>query len=626
MGAETQPRSSQETVMMLKTNRDSQPRPEPVQNHHPLLNTQTARMRSNSVDSVKKETDRFGAADKKVCLVLDCPHSPPSPLLGLQTLKPRFIRILTSIYPLLSSSSVSLSHHSICLAHLKLALQTRADELVDQDLAGFAQFQDTVMRDLEDYEMGEDRWQEQFDKHRSFGERAADNVARFGGSWPFLFSLGGFIGLWAFLNGILPEGAGQWDAYPYILLNLMLSMLASCQAPVIMMAQNRQAAIDRLQNNYVARAVLRNENQTKHVDAKLDHLISYQWKRLLEIQEIQVQLLQETVLMHSHTTGPKEERSRFWAAETWKDEFSRILLGDAFDLDDIEDQLFFAHWHEEGDNFTGTIDDVVLRRADKRAIVLEFDIKFPTNTSLDDLLQGEVNITLRNDFNISYMNLLGRIDWVSFSKIGEAQKVTLVNGDFPPRYKPAFVRHRPDRVTDLWKTHLDAIRISYSPPPLYAVIKVPKDMHISRATASSFSSHTLKHIGIYWKTVQQIDGEALLKEVVAGFGGWNQVHHPVEHERLGAFPVYGIDFSTQDLESDEIGLVGSSDSLGVVGPCYLVLASTVRLAWQGVLEKLAVVSQEKHHELARKLTAILSDSDLYKEKLPDAMPVGDLSE
>jgi uncharacterized membrane protein len=82
---------------------------------------------------------------------------------------------------------------------------------------------------------------------RTTGERIADDIARFGGSWPFIFSLLGFIGLWMVLNTVLLArvlGGAQFDPYPYIALNLMLSARAGLQAPVIMMSQNRAAARD----------------------------------------------------------------------------------------------------------------------------------------------------------------------------------------------------------------------------------------------------------------------------------------------------------------------------------------------------------------------------------------------
>jgi uncharacterized membrane protein len=82
---------------------------------------------------------------------------------------------------------------------------------------------------------------------RTTGERVADDIAKFGGSWPFIFSLLGFIALWMVVNTLVLArvlGGAQFDPYPYIALNLMLSAMAGLQAPVIMMSQNRAAARD----------------------------------------------------------------------------------------------------------------------------------------------------------------------------------------------------------------------------------------------------------------------------------------------------------------------------------------------------------------------------------------------
>ncbi|GAW40372.1 hypothetical protein SH203_00770 [Brevundimonas sp. SH203] len=85
---------------------------------------------------------------------------------------------------------------------------------------------------------------ETFADHQTFGERLADRVAAFGGSWPFIIGFGVFLALWTITNVLLRKEA--FDPYPFIFLNLVLSMLAAVQAPVIMMSQNRQAAKDRL--------------------------------------------------------------------------------------------------------------------------------------------------------------------------------------------------------------------------------------------------------------------------------------------------------------------------------------------------------------------------------------------
>lgn len=88
---------------------------------------------------------------------------------------------------------------------------------------------------------------EQIDETETLGERVADAVARFGGSWSFIFSFGAFLLVWVILNTII-SSMHHWDPYPFILLNLFLSMLAALQAPVIMMSQNRQDAKDRIRS------------------------------------------------------------------------------------------------------------------------------------------------------------------------------------------------------------------------------------------------------------------------------------------------------------------------------------------------------------------------------------------
>ncbi len=89
---------------------------------------------------------------------------------------------------------------------------------------------------------------EEIEDRETLGERVADGVARFGGSWTFIFCFAAFLLIWALLNSLLLPAQARWDIYPFILLNLFLSMLAAIQAPVIMMSQNRQDAKDRIRS------------------------------------------------------------------------------------------------------------------------------------------------------------------------------------------------------------------------------------------------------------------------------------------------------------------------------------------------------------------------------------------
>ena len=89
---------------------------------------------------------------------------------------------------------------------------------------------------------------EEIEERETLGERVADMVARFGGSWTFIFCFAAVLLIWALLNSLLLPEQDRWDIYPFILLNLFLSMLAAIQAPVIMMSQNRQDAKDRIRS------------------------------------------------------------------------------------------------------------------------------------------------------------------------------------------------------------------------------------------------------------------------------------------------------------------------------------------------------------------------------------------
>lgn len=112
---------------------------------------------------------------------------------------------------------------------------------------------------------------EEMDERMTFGERVADAVARFGGSWAFLISFGGFLLLWMAVNTawVLQRPP---DPFPYIFLNLCLSCLAAIQAPIIMMSQNRQAAKDRIQADMDYRVNIRSEHALQQLHRKVDEL------------------------------------------------------------------------------------------------------------------------------------------------------------------------------------------------------------------------------------------------------------------------------------------------------------------------------------------------------------------
>ena len=131
---------------------------------------------------------------------------------------------------------------------------------------------------------------EEFERTMTFGQRMADATARVGGSWGFVIGFTLALIAWIIVNTVVLTRTA-FDPYPYILLNLVLSCLAALQAPIIMMAQNRQAARDRAQADQDFRVNLKAEIAIMNLHEKLDHLLHSQWERLLELQQVQIDLL-----------------------------------------------------------------------------------------------------------------------------------------------------------------------------------------------------------------------------------------------------------------------------------------------------------------------------------------------
>ena len=139
------------------------------------------------------------------------------------------------------------------------------------------------------------------DQELTLGQRLADKVASFGGSWTFILLFVGFLVGWVILNSLILKNLAtddQFDPYPYILLNLFLSMLAAIQAPIIMMSQNRQAANDRKMSQEDFELNLKAEMEILSLHEKMDDLRVQKWEHLLEIQQKQIDML--TTMFKKH--------------------------------------------------------------------------------------------------------------------------------------------------------------------------------------------------------------------------------------------------------------------------------------------------------------------------------------
>ncbi|TPI13886.1 MULTISPECIES: DUF1003 domain-containing protein [unclassified Mesorhizobium] len=166
------------------------------------------------------------------------------------------------------------------------------EELLQQEHGEFSELDRQVVESIARQDTISENSEEEFEEHRSFADRVSDTMAEFGGSWWFLISFGGVLLIWIGIN-LIAGLAHAFDPYPFILLNLMLSCIAAIQAPVIMMSQKRQEAKDRLRSFNDYRVNLKAELEVRHLHEKLDYLISRQWQRLAEMQQMQLDAMHE---------------------------------------------------------------------------------------------------------------------------------------------------------------------------------------------------------------------------------------------------------------------------------------------------------------------------------------------
>jgi uncharacterized membrane protein len=180
----------------------------------------------------------------------------------------------------------------ICVEDLEKFHLQYVRALLEDDRGELTEIDDQVVRSLHQQEILARNPDDELQVGLTFGQRLADRIAALGGSWRFISMFGSILFLWIGVNSIA-FFTRPFDPYPYILLNLVLSCLAAIQAPVIMMSQNRQETRDRLHAQHDYQVNLKAELEIRQLHQKIDHLLSHQWQRLVEIQEIQMELIAE---------------------------------------------------------------------------------------------------------------------------------------------------------------------------------------------------------------------------------------------------------------------------------------------------------------------------------------------
>ena len=183
----------------------------------------------------------------------------------------------------------------VCPHDLKRYRTEHLEALIEADRGELSELELGVLRSLEEHEITARDVNAQFERELTFGERLSDRIAEVGGSWRFIIGFGFVLVVWIIINTIVLVER-SFDPYPFILLNLVLSCIAAIQAPIIMMSQNRQEAKDRLRGEHDYRVNLKAELEVRNLNAKIDLLLTHQWRRLLEIQRIQTEMMEEILL------------------------------------------------------------------------------------------------------------------------------------------------------------------------------------------------------------------------------------------------------------------------------------------------------------------------------------------
>ena len=180
----------------------------------------------------------------------------------------------------------------ICLSDLTRYRVQYVQSLLQSEQGEVSDLEVEVLHSMQQHELISKNVETTLEQQWTLGDRLADKIATFGGSWTFLICFTLFLIVWIAVNSIIMV-KNPIDTYPFILLNLLLSCVAAMQAPIIMMSQNRQEAKDRQRSENDYQVNLKAELEIRHLHEKVDHLLLHQWDRLTKIQQVQLDLLEE---------------------------------------------------------------------------------------------------------------------------------------------------------------------------------------------------------------------------------------------------------------------------------------------------------------------------------------------
>jgi len=180
----------------------------------------------------------------------------------------------------------------ISINNLNIYREKYLQKLLKTESGEIGELESEIIEKISDNKILSENIEPEIEETLTLGQKIADNVATFGGSWSFIITFFSFLIIWVAIN-IWVLTYQPFDPYPFILLNLILSTLAAFQAPIIMMSQNRKEHKDRIRSEHDYQVNLKSELEIRLLHEKIDHLITHQNKKMLEVQELQLDILED---------------------------------------------------------------------------------------------------------------------------------------------------------------------------------------------------------------------------------------------------------------------------------------------------------------------------------------------
>jgi uncharacterized membrane protein len=227
-------------------------------------------------------------------------HTAPKALVSLRDLLPNLAERIVQDHPALTPTS------QVSMAEVDRYRMLYVEDMLLAEHGELSDLDKQVAKSLHDHDTIAENVDETFGETMRFSDRVSDNLAKFGGSWKFLIGFAVVLLLWMLVNSF------KWafDPFPFIFLNLILSCLAAVQAPVILMSQRRSEEKDRLRAQSDYRVNLKAELEIRHLHEKLDHIISKQWQRLSEIQQLQLESMQMNKELYKPRRKPAPRKKK----------------------------------------------------------------------------------------------------------------------------------------------------------------------------------------------------------------------------------------------------------------------------------------------------------------------------